>query len=391
MAEVTSHSHRLSSGVTIISSSISSVFNLRTTTNTHLESPLKDVIRSIINNLQSGTDNDGWRKVNKNYPNSVHVQNDNRHNRNFRNYNEPVFTTNKNKYIRQNSLHSQGYPTQGQSSGHGDFKPKYTNGLHYQSQGVNNGVQNHESRKYISRFKGKEQNMDVTILNTVILGKLNKFSPANYQDIKEFLEQILDSGQIDFLKNFMLLVFEKAASEKNFCALYARLLGELSSSYKILLQEMGILYDKYCNIFKEINDESTKDYDEFIKLNYEKKYRLGYSQFIAELFPYEVVNEDVFIKVINTIVENINNLVKQQNKQNIIDEYADCLATILKAIPTEKSSSLLIESVKIQMRLDKILLKIQPYTVKNSDFISLTAKARFALLDILEQFGKDYI
>jgi hypothetical protein len=316
---------------------------------------------------------------------------DNKYSKNFRNQADTSLGNKNNyKYLRPNcaiiSPNTQ-YDFRRNYSSSGSHSVPSSNS----NPAVMTASHNYESRKYTSRFKLKDQNVDTTILNTIILGKLNKFSAVTYSDIKEFLEQILDSGQTDFLKSFMHLVFEKAASEKNFCPLYARLLGELSRNYKILLEEMAILYEKYCNIFKEIADESVKDYNEFIKLNDEKKYRLGYSLFISKLLPYEVVNEDVFLKVVNTIIENIDYLVKIPHKQNIIDEYADCLATILKAIPTEQSESIIIESVKTTLRLDKTLVKLIPYTVKNSENISLTAKSRFALLDILELFGKDFV
>lgn len=420
MAEVDSAGHRLSSGVTILSPLVSQIWGYRSSI-PPISQPLKDVVQNIIGILNKGTDNDGWRRVSKNNSGNtvmnVPSSHDNRYSKNFRNHADNMSSGNKNNYrylntgrnhnsgsavpqydFRRNNSAPHGGGGASNSHSHSQHHHPLTSNITSTSSPSSMSTptqqsfhHTYESKKYTSRFKTKEQNMDTTILNTVILGKLNKFSPANYSEIKEFLEQILDSGQTDFLKSFMHLVFEKAASEKNFCPLYARLLGELSSNYKILLEEMTILYEKYCNIFKEIAEETVKEYVEFVKLNDEKKYRLGYSLFISELLPYEVVNEEVFLKVVDTIIENIDYLVKTPNKQNIIDEYADCLATILKAIPIEQSESIVIESVKTTLRLDKTLTRLAQYTVKNPENISLTAKARFALLDILEQFGKDFM
>jgi hypothetical protein len=54
-------------------------------------------------------------------------------------------------------------------------------------------------------------------MNNIILSKLNKFSGATYSDVRDFLYQILGSGESDLgemVRQFMLLVFKKAASEE---------------------------------------------------------------------------------------------------------------------------------------------------------------------------------
>jgi len=84
-------------------------------------------------------------------------------------------------------------------------------------------------QRYVSRFKNSTTPVEERILNQVILNKLNKFSEVNYEEIKQFLKQILDSDDTVFLKEFMQLVFRKAASEPVFCPLYAQLICELSS------------------------------------------------------------------------------------------------------------------------------------------------------------------
>ena len=88
--------------------------------------------------------------------------------------------------------------------------------------------------RYVSKFKNTESTVEEKILNQVILNKLNKFSAANYDEIKIFLQQILDSDEKEFLQSFMLLVFKKAAAEPTFCGLYARMISELSVQYKTL-------------------------------------------------------------------------------------------------------------------------------------------------------------
>ena len=63
--------------------------------------------------------------------------------------------------------------------------------------------------RYQSQFKNSSQPVDDKILNNIILSKLNKFSSATYTDIREFLYQILGSGEpdlTDMIRQFMLMV-----------------------------------------------------------------------------------------------------------------------------------------------------------------------------------------
>ncbi len=254
--------------------------------------------------------------------------------------------------------------------------------------------------KYVSRFKKNTEEVDDTILNTIILGKLNKFSVANYDEIKEFITHIMDSGQTDMIKCFMRLVFQKAASEEMFCPLYAKLLSELSIRYPVLLSEMSNLYKHYMSIFEEV-ETSAEDYNEFVKRNVEKKYRRGYSQFLAELIKYQVIDKDIFFKTLETIIKQVNNKLTHTESNKIIEEYADCMMKIMKAISVNDASDEsddsdedddddkeankvnMIQEIRQYMK-DNIIETIKPLTEKNPVNTGLTTKARFTFLDIYE-------
>lgn len=235
-------------------------------------------------------------------------------------------------------------------------------------------------QKYVSKFtNGSSKSVDNKILNTIILGKLNKFSKTNYDEIKEFMCQILDSGQTTFLKHFMLLVFEKAASEELYCGLYATLLSELSSKYSILLEEMSVLYVEYMDIFKEVNETAIQDYEELLKRNDKKKYRLGYSQFLAELIKHGVINSEIFNKTIDIVVEQILHSVAKDGETKITEELVDCLVRISKAIKSDATQNSSV--IKDHMKAATIY-QIEPMTVKNPAMKSLSNKTRFACMDI---------
>ena len=232
--------------------------------------------------------------------------------------------------------------------------------------------------KYVSRFKSSTDTIDEAILNTIILGKLNKFSQANYDDTKQFLCQILDSGETDFLKEFMKLVFQKAASEEIFCPLYAKLLSELSTNYSFLLGEMVILYREYMAIFSEVDESECGGYDEFVERTSQKKYRFGYSQFLAELVKHKVLDRDLLLETIRIITQQIPKVAGNACFMRVGEEYAECLAKIIGALiaSTDESICAVCGIVKTE-----ISDQIQPFTVKAPEN-KLSMKARFALLDV---------
>jgi hypothetical protein len=231
-------------------------------------------------------------------------------------------------------------------------------------------------KRYESRFKNSEQNVESTIVNTIILGKLNKFSPQNYNEVYEFLSEILASGECDFLADFMKLIFTKAATEDTFCHLYARLLKELSAKYTFLYSEMNVLYKKFMDIFEEIDDDG-----DATQKRQEKKYRLGYSQFLAELLKNNVVEKTAFYETMENIIKQIDIQGRRNDKTALIEEYADCLTRIfnvLKVIPTATSPTATELKVMVRENLGE---KIQELSRKSAERVSMNNKVRFAMMD----------
>lgn len=262
-------------------------------------------------------------------------------------------------------------------------------------------------QKYVSRFRKDTDQVEDIILNKILRGKLNKFSPSNYGEIKEFITHIIDNGETEMIKCFMKLLFEKAASEEMFCPLYAKLLSELSSKYPILLDEMKNLYGQYMAIFEEIpaSSEASVDgtYEDLIQRNIEKKYRRGYSQFLAELIKYNVIDREVFIKTVSTIIHQVELNLTNKESIKLVEEYADCLMKITKAIKIEtaavtqedadtsdeeeKKSDNRMTEIRCVLK-DDFMNRIQPLTVRQPEKVGLSNKARFTFLDVYEEIQR---
>lgn len=340
-------------------SSIQAVFGLRSQRNTTTITPtINSRIEEFRSQVKAGVDGDGWQRVITGWRNGGSDA-------------KPPAAGKQYSHQRDD-----------RRGGGGGGAPHRSAAAHPPPPHTN-PVPPQPYKRYESRFKNTDQDVESTIVNTIILGKLNKFSPQNYNEVYEFLSEILASGECDFLADFMKLIFTKAAKEETFCPLYARLLKELSAKYPFLLSEMDILYKKFLEIFEELDDAVTDGGDDSaINKRKEKKYRLGYSQFLAELLKQDIADTDAFYSTIEQIVRQIDNESKKENKFSTIEEYADCLTKILKVLkesPTD-SGETKVRRVKERVR-ENLRSRIEELSRKSVERPSLNNKVRFAMMD----------
>ena len=238
--------------------------------------------------------------------------------------------------------------------------------------------------KYQSRFKNSTADIEEKILNRIIRLKLNKFGQSTFNDIRDFLFQILgeetDDKVADFVKDFMYLVFSKAAAEEIYCPLYAQLLSEIGKKHKIIFDEMNRLVQNYLEIFEDINpNKDIQDSEVFEKHNIDKKYRLGYSQFLAELTALEILPPECLLKIFKTLFELINKYARLVEKKMLVEEYVDCLLRMSRVLKTPSEFFTHIRKMILKENSPSLDLFIN---LRDSTFCSLSPKSRFLLMDI---------
>ncbi len=251
--------------------------------------------------------------------------------------------------------------------------------------------------RYQSRFKSSSDDIEEKILNRIIRLKLNKFGPTTYSDIRDFLFQILgqetvateEDGNVkaeedqvaEFVKDFMGMVFKKAASEQIYCPLYAKLLSEIGSKHSVIFEEMNRLYTNYMEIFEEADvNVKAEDGAAFEKKVAEKKYRQGYSQFIAELTLLEVLSVDSLAYTFHTLFHQIEKHSRIEDRKPLVEEYVDCLLRMSRIMKDKYSPFFRSIRSKIYEQNKETLNTL--ITVKDGTFQSLTPKSRFLLMDI---------
>jgi hypothetical protein len=251
--------------------------------------------------------------------------------------------------------------------------------------------------RYQSRFKSSSEPIEEKILNRIIRLKLNKFGPTTYTEIRDFLYQILgqetvqtedngivqaEEGQVvEFVRDFMLMVFKKAASEEIYCPLYAKLLFEIGAKHSVIFDEMNSLYKNYLEIFEEADvNVASGDMASFEKKNLEKKYRQGYSQFIAELTTLEILELNSLASTFHTLFQQIDKHGHQGENKPLVEEYVDCLLRMSRVLKDKPSEFFCTARNKLYLQNKEFLNNL--INIRDGTYPSLSPKARFLLMDI---------
>ena len=238
------------------------------------------------------------------------------------------------------------------------------------------------SPKAVGRYQSKFTtggNMNDKILNSIIGNKLNSFTPLTYNDTRDFIYQIMDSGETEFIKDFVEKVFAKATLEELYCALFAKLIAEIAHQYPVMYEEMKRYHEEFLKIFEDVSEElsSAANSDKLIK---QRQYRLGYGQFISELASLNALEKDQLLAMVEKVMDKIWILTAEDDKNKAVEEFIDCIFRLTKSL-REKSLTFF-TSVREDMKL-RIMERASGLIAKSVGARpSLSAKARFGLMDL---------
>lgn len=229
--------------------------------------------------------------------------------------------------------------------------------------------------RYQSRFTSGGDLND-KILHTVIGNKLNAFTPLTYNDTRDFIYQIMDSGETEFVKDFIEKVFAKATVEELYCALFAKLIAEIAHKYPVMYDEMRRYHSEFLKVFDDVQEGEASS-DKTIK---QRLYRLGYGQFISELASLNAIDKAQLLAMVEKVMEKIWILTAQESKVKTVEEFIDCLVRLTKSLSGK--SPKFFEEVKADIRV-RILENATGLIEKSAGpRPSLSSKARFGLMDL---------
>lgn len=231
----------------------------------------------------------------------------------------------------------------------------------------NNKINNWRAEK--PTFLKKTELNKTDICKSDINIHLNKLSPKNFDEVSNKILSIILKNR-EFLSYTLENLFLKAVEQPVYCPYYVKFVNIMNESDFDLIE---IIKEK-CNKFKYILIENTSsskvttsdNYDDFCKHLKDKSYRMGYSQFLGELFNIQLITQDILNENIEICIENISAFLKIEPKGNTVDDNITCLTKILKTVENK--------NVTNQFNNDLII-------IKNNKLLPMRLK--FMIMDIL--------
>lgn len=236
--------------------------------------------------------------------------------------------------------------------------------------------------RYQSKFTDGNTGMNDKILHTIIGNKLNAFTPLTYSDTRDFIYQIMDSGETEFIKDFIKKVFAKATLEELYCGLFAKLIAEIAHKYPVMYEEMARYHQEFLQIFEDVEGGNSgqagdSDYADALK---KKQYRMGYGHFLSELAGQNALEKSQLFAMVTTVMGKIWDFSNQGEKAKTVEEFIDCIVRLTKSL--RDRSPVFFRTVKEELSritLEKVSALITPPTAVK--YASLTNKGRFGMMD----------
>jgi hypothetical protein len=144
---------------------------------------------------------------------------------------------------------------------------------------------------------------------------------------------------------------------------------------------MNLLSDNYLVIFDEITEDTVTDYNVFVQKNTEKKYRLGYSQFLSELAKQEILPLSILCSTFKKLITLIKDAAQVADKRVLVEEYTDCL---LRMTAIFKGRSTLFSRKAREAILPIFNILHNDLQLNKEKYISCSPKCGFILMDIYD-------
>jgi hypothetical protein len=224
-----------------------------------------------------------------------------------------------------------------------------------------------------------------------IRASLNKISSKNYDANRDMIlgllqdlvnEQKEESESAKDLEKIGNNIFDIASTNKFFSEIYAKLYKDISEKFPEIFNSILSSFLKgFTNTMNTIIYFDQKDnYDDFCKYNKDNDKRKATSMFITNLVKNNVIQPEVLVNIIQTIQQNLNTYMNQENKVNEVEEIIENIYILLTNNVTFLKSCLNTEIITFIQNLS---------ILKPKDVPSMSSRAIFKCLDILDKMKKN--
>ena len=231
-----------------------------------------------------------------------------------------------------------------------------------------------------------EQHEGIDIFIDNIRSNLNKMSIKTYDEINtnvisnidELLSQNISHEEENKISS---IIFDIVSSNRFYSKLYANLYSNLVSKYEFIRLVFKEKDASLCDVLNNVHYVSPdENYDLFCKMNNENEKRKALISFFINLVFYDVIKVDKIEELLIQLLENLNNLIKEENKKFVVDEYIEIIFILYnKELFNNNNASVNHDNHT------KIIENIRHLAgVKVKTYPSLSSKSIFKLMDIVE-------
>jgi hypothetical protein len=170
-----------------------------------------------------------------------------------------------------------------------------------------------KKQSIIEKRKKKMSKMELAHgeLNSV----LNKITSKNFESLSVKVAELIGDDK-DLAEFVVENIFKKAVVQPIYCVEYVKLiklLGERGFDIGTITTNRCEQYSELLKKEDALGGKDDLNYDEFCELMSEKKYKVGYSQFIGELFNNELIDYHTFIKNIFAFFESLEGMLSKED------------------------------------------------------------------------------
>jgi hypothetical protein len=228
--------------------------------------------------------------------------------------------------------------------------------------------------RYQSHFSSNG-NLEDKILNEVIGNKLNSFTPKTYDDTRDFIYQIIDSGETGFIRDFVEKVFLKATIEELYCGLFAKLIAEIAHKYPVMYEEINRYHKEFLNVFKDVDENTSEENKE--KNIQKRQHRMGYGHFISELASLNALTKEQLLAMVQKVNDSLMEQAILPDRTKTVEEFIDCLTRLTQSL--RDRSPRFFSAIKGDLYN---VLKDMMNGFIDKRPVSVSTKARFGLMDL---------
>tara|TARA_B100000925_G_scaffold286182_1_gene263528 strand:- start:46 stop:1014 length:969 start_codon:yes stop_codon:yes gene_type:complete len=241
-------------------------------------------------------------------------------------------------------------------------------------------IRNFKTTTLDKNMEGLEAQMDQ------IRSYLNKLTNENYSEIsneiKLVIKDIVDQDEENYLSKIGVSIFEIGSANRFLSKVYVKLYKELIDTYPIMKNVCTSNFNSFHSLFETFDYcDASEDYDKFCDITKQNEKRKALSKFLMICVEYSIIEIESMEKIILDFINKINMYIKEDDKENAVDEIVANLAIMI----------LTSQSVFKKMNSsDKIFKDIEILSASNvKKYPGLSNKTLFKFLDIVEELEEE--